>query len=244
MRGGIAQLVEHMTENHGVPGSIPGPATGDFCISIWRGGLLRVWLVLVLIVLSSLAAACGPEEEGGVTDAGEPQPRTVEVTREVTVEKTVIVEKESEEGGATRERLPGPALPGEVDVQRRVGETATLDNGDTVTVFSVQTGVSPQESMYEAREGREFFVIEAEVCVPETANEPAYFTPREFSLRVSETVRRMASVPTKLPALRGSSVDPGACNRGFITFQIDDGESPQDVVYEGSSSVEWNIEEG
>lgn len=27
LRGGIAQLVEHMTENHGVPGSIPGPAT-------------------------------------------------------------------------------------------------------------------------------------------------------------------------------------------------------------------------
>jgi hypothetical protein len=26
-RGGIAQLVEHMTENHGVPGSNPGPAT-------------------------------------------------------------------------------------------------------------------------------------------------------------------------------------------------------------------------
>jgi hypothetical protein len=25
--GGIAQLVEHMTENHGVPGSNPGPAT-------------------------------------------------------------------------------------------------------------------------------------------------------------------------------------------------------------------------
>ena len=24
MKGGLAQLVEHVTENHGVPGSIPG----------------------------------------------------------------------------------------------------------------------------------------------------------------------------------------------------------------------------
>ena len=30
--GGIAQLVEHMTENHGVPGSNPGPAT----LVLWR----------------------------------------------------------------------------------------------------------------------------------------------------------------------------------------------------------------
>ena len=102
----------------------------------------------------------------------------------------------------------------------------------------------PKTSVYEAREGMEFFVIEAEVCVQESAEEPTYFTPREFSLQASDDVRRLASVPAKLPALRGSSVEPGECNSGNITFQIEEGEEPQSVLFEGSSDVIWELQEG
>ena len=210
---------------------------------------MRFGLVVVLAVLGYLLlAACG--SDNGVQGAtSEPVVETVEVTREVTVERTVVSgaegsADESTEGGATREALPGPAVPGEMDIKRTVGETATLENGNSVTVFSGQSGVPAEDSVYKPRAGMDFFVVEAEVCVSGDATEPSYFTPREFSLLNDDTVRRMASVPTKLPALRGSSVPPGECNRGNITFQVEDGEEPQAVVYEGSSAVEWELGEG
>lgn len=214
---------------------------------------MRRGLAAVVVMLSSLLiVACGSDDEpqtGSLSEATDsPVARTVEVTREVTVERTVVPGPESpgesDLGSATREALPGPAVPAETDINRTVGETATLENGNSVTVFSGQSGVPAEESVYEARAGMDFFVIEAEVCVPEPADEPSYFTPREFNLLNDDTVRRMASVPTQLPALRGSSVVPGECNRGYITFQVEEGEEPQAVLYEGSSVVEWELGEG
>ncbi|HZY65447.1 MAG: DUF4352 domain-containing protein [Actinomycetota bacterium] len=211
--------------------------------------------LIVMLIMSGFLAACGAEEEARTvanetsgTPSGEPSVETVEVTREVTVERTVTPNRqesiEEVTGGATRERLPGPALPSETDIRRMVGETATLDNGNRVTVISGESGVPADESVYNARAGMDFFVIEAEVCTAESAAEPSYFTPREFGLLNDNYVRRLASVPTKLPALRGSSVEPGECNRGYITFQVEDGKEPRTVVYDGSSVVEWELEEG
>lgn len=215
---------------------------------------MRLGLAMILTVLGALLAGCGSDDPAQ-GEGDEPPVETVEVTKRVTVERTTrdrapattVPGTENSGtnvgGGATRERLAGPAVPTETDIKRTVGETATLDNGNSVTVFSGESGVPPQESVYEAKEGMDFFVIEVEVCVSGTATEPSYFSPREFSLLNSGTVRRMASVPTKLPALRGSSVEPGECSRGYITFQVEDEEEPESVIFEGSSAVEWELEE-
>lgn len=227
---------------------------------------MRLGLIATLLVLvASFLASCGSEEDvqGDSGGTSGPVAETIEVTREVTVEKTVVVGPETtevggetggsgetseigttSETGTTVGSLPGPAVPGEADIQRTMGETAALDSGNSITLISGQSGVPSDESVYQAPAGMDFFVIEAEVCVPEDATEPSYFTPREFNLLNDDTVRRMASVPTLLPALRGSSVEPGECNRGYITFQVEDGEEPQAVIYEGSSVVEWELGEG
>ena len=238
-----------------------------------RTGLASILITISAFLLAACGPNSEVREVQGATDepAVEPVVETVEVTREVTVERTVVsrpdepdkgVDKSTVEGteestggttsgttgesigGSTRGELPVPDVPSETDIKRTVGDTATLDNGNSVTVFSGQSGVPAEDSVYNARAGMDFFVIEAEVCVPGSAGEPSYFTPREFNLLNDDIVRRMASVPTKLPALRGSSVDPGECNRGYITFQVEDGEEPRAVIYEGSSVVEWELEEG
>ena len=230
---------------------------------------MRFRLVLVFILSSFLLFSCGSDDEvNGNTE--ESPARTVEVTREVTVERTVVSEEAGPDeertagetmpavtapvggtdgdvagqGGTTGEKLPGPAVPSEADIERNIGDEATLETGNSVAVLSGESGISSEDSVYEAREGMEFFVIEAEVCVQESAGEPTYFTPREFSLQASDDVRRLASVPAKLPALRGSSVEPGECNSGNITFQIEEGEEPQSVLFEGSSDVIWELQEG
>ncbi|CAN5890756.1 hypothetical protein BH23ACT11_BH23ACT11_29300 [soil metagenome] len=208
---------------------------------------MRFGLAVILVLMSStLLYACGPDGDTTETSNTEPPVRTVEVTTEVTVEKvvTVRVGGTDGDGGTTRAEPPAPTLPDDTDIKRTVGETATLDNGNSVTVFSGERGIPPEDFVYEARAGMEFFIVEAEVCGSETGAEPSYFTPREFSLLNANAVRRMASVPTRLPALRGSSVDPGACNRGYITFQVEEGKEPEAVVYEGSEAVEWELSEG
>lgn len=227
---------------------------------------MRLGFVVILITLSSFLAACGSSDEARneatQENSNEPRVETIEVTREVTVERTVglgnpdpestedeaslpgTVRSDTDvEGEVTRDALPGPALPADTDIERTVGETATLDNGNSVTVFSGQSGVPAPESVYKARPGMEFFVVEAEVCVPASATDASYFTPREFSLLRDGSVRRQAGVPTKLPALRGARVEPGECNRGYITFQVEEGEDPRAVAYEGSSVVEWDLRE-
>lgn len=204
---------------------------------------MRLGFILVLVLLTFFLASCGGPE-AGVDGSEEASIRTVEVTREVTVDRTVPVEDRSQglfREGTVTEGLLEPALPPEMDIERTVGETATLDDGNNVTVYDVQSRVPSRETVYDAERGMKFFVIDAEVCVSGTATEPAYFTPREFSVQVSPTVRRMASVPTKLPALRSVNVEPGDCERGFITFQIEDGERPRAVLFQGTSSVEWEI---
>lgn len=207
-----------------------------------RRGLL--WILFALALVLGSLVACSPQATGESEPEATPV-RTVEVTREVTVERTVPVasegsELEAEPGPSI---LPGLASAGEADISRTVGETATLDDGNSVTVLDVRSRLAARETVYETREGFEFFVIEAEVCVSGAAGEPAYFTPRDFSVRVTQTVRRVASIPTKLPALRGSRVEPGDCNRGFITFQLREGEEPQAVMFEDTSSVEWQLEQ-
>jgi hypothetical protein len=203
-----------------------------------------VVLISLALILGLLAACDGPET--GENEPAAVPVRTVEMTREVTVERTVSADggDQGSGEGLDRESLPGPVFVTEADISRAVGETATLDDGNSVTVLSARSRLSPQEAIYDVREGMEFFVIEAEVCVSSTTSEPEYFSPREFSVRVSPTVRRMASIPAKLPALRGTRVEPGDCDRGFITFQVADAEEPRAVMFEGASSVQWEMGQG
>ena len=103
-----------------------------------------------------------------------------------------------------------------------------------MTLVSSEAGVPEDEAAYRPGRGMEFFVVDAEACVPETAGEPVFFSPREFGLLGSDGVRRIATIPAKMPALRGARVSPGNCNEGYITFQIEEGADPMSVVFEGS----------
>ncbi len=205
---------------------------------------MRFGLVVVLVLSGLLVAACGSEDsERGST--GEAVTRTVEITREVTVVRTVEVEDDPAvgAGAVTRERLPGPAVPAGTETLE-LGETAELASGGRLTVLSGEAGVPEDEAVYRPREGMQFFVTEVEACVPESAAEPVLFTPREFGLLGSDGVRRIPTAPAKMPALRGAEVPPGSCTQGYVTFRIEDGAEPEAVVFRGSPAVRWDLDSG
>jgi hypothetical protein len=125
-----------------------------------------------------------------------------------------------------------------------VGRTAELESGGRITVLSGETGVPENEALYRPGRGKEFFVIEVNACVPEEAGEVVFFTPRQFGLLGSDEVRRIPTIPAKMPALRGARVSPGDCSRGYVTFQVDEGGEPGSVIFEGSSVVRWSFGAG
>lgn len=203
---------------------------------------MKFGLAVVLVLSGLLVAACGSEnnEQGsteGVTT------RTVEVTREVTVVRTVEAEGDSAVGAVTRERLPGPAVPADPETLE-LGEAAELESGGRLTVLSGEAGVPEDEAVYRPRRGMEFFVIEVEACVPESADEPVFFTPRDFGLVGPDEVRRIATAPAKMPALRGAEVSPGNCQQGYVTFQIEENAEPGAVVFRGSPAARWDLDSG
>lgn len=209
--------------------------------------MLRFAFVVALVLSGLLASSCGSgNNEQGSTER---PTETVEVTNNVTVVKTVQVEGPSAPGAGgvtgavTRESLPGPAVP-QAEENLKVGETAKLDSGGSLTLISGEAGVPEDETAYKPGRGMEFFVVDVEACVAESADEPVFFSPREFGLLGSDKVRRIATVPAKMPALRGARVSPGNCNKGYLTFQIEQGADPGSVLFEGSSVVRWDLTSG
>lgn len=204
---------------------------------------MRFAFAVVLVLSGLLFVACGPEdnEQGSTAEAV----RTVEVTETVTVVRTVEAEGQAAPGAGavTRERLPGPAVPA-ADETLDVGETAELESGGNLTVLSGEAEVPEDEALYRPDRGKEFFVIDVEACVPESADEPVFFSPREFGLLGADKVRRLAAAPARTPALRGARVSPGNCNQGYVTFQVEEGAEPGSVIFEGSSVARWDLGSG
>lgn len=211
-------------------------------------------MVAGMIFAVLVTAGCGGGEEAA---------RTVEVTTEVTTEviaevtETVTV---GEPGAAERTlpgdepedveappgapgRLPGPAVPAEVDQTAEIGETAELDTGETVTVTAEDPEVSSDDALYEPREGAEFYVVEAEVCVPAAATESLTVDARAFSLQASEDGFRIARPPAREPAFDNVPIDPGECNIGSVTFQVEEDEEPEVVTFDGPQNAEWRLED-
>lgn len=202
--------------------------------------MLRFAFAIALIFSGLLVASCGSgNNEQGSTERS---PETVEVTRNVTVVRTVEAEDTPAPGAGAenRESLPGPAVP-QAEERLQVGGTAELESGASLTLVSSEAGVPEDEATYRPESGTEFFVVNVEACVPETAAGPAFFSPREFGLLGSDEVRRIATAPAKTPALRGARVSPGNCNEGWVTFQIEEGAEPGSVIFEGSSVVRWDL---
>lgn len=133
-----------------------------------------------------------------------------------------------------------------------LGETATTsEHGNTLTVFSYESPLSVEGA--KAEPGFEFSTVEVEGCAGSSSGKDLmYVGSNAFSLRSADGTRvqpegfgRDAKV--REPALRTMDPVPGACERGFITFQTPRGERPHLVVFEEQfvleSAIAWKVTE-
>lgn len=131
-----------------------------------------------------------------------------------------------------------PASSGTENAGLVVGDTATTtEDGNTLTVFSYESPLSPEGSA-EPRPGFEFSAIEAEGCASSSSGRDLmHVGSTAFVLRMPDGDRVMPTtdareVGVKEPVLETMDPVPGQCARGFVVFQTPRGERPESVVFE------------
>ena len=133
-----------------------------------------------------------------------------------------------------------------------LGETATTSkDGNTLTVFCYESPLSVEGAKPDP--GFEFSTIEVEGCAGSSSGEDLmYVGSNAFSLRSPDGTRVQPEgfgkdEKVREPALRTMDPVPGACERGFVTFQTPRGERPHLVVFEEQfvldSAIAWKVTE-
>ncbi|HTJ73860.1 MAG TPA: hypothetical protein VL337_00705 [Acidimicrobiales bacterium] len=123
-----------------------------------------------------------------------------------------------------------------------VGQKATLPDGDTVQVYAYSANVTPSNQFSKPRPGAAFATVDAEACSGPSPTPGGLLNPFFFHLEVPGSETIPAGIPVKDPALNVAGLAPGACSRGFVTFEVPTDKTPSTVVYGiPAGSVRWSI---
>lgn len=117
-----------------------------------------------------------------------------------------------------------------------IGSRFTTEEGNTVQVHTFQQPV--QGDVVGASAGREFAAIEAEVCA---GRRSARVTPARFVLEMADGSRRARSYfGPKEPQFPEGPVMANQCVRGWVSFEVPEGQRASYVVFDGSSLGRWS----
>ena len=107
-----------------------------------------------------------------------------------------------------------------------IGNRATLPGGDTVQVYGYSADITPSNEFSRPRPGSVFSVIDVEGCAGQSPTPGALLNPFFFHLELPDGSTVPAGIPVKDPALSVARLIPGACSRGFVTFEVPTGVAP------------------
>lgn len=133
------------------------------------------------------------------------------------------------------EALDPTAAPAPTETPERqatVGDTIETAVGNRLTVYGYEAPVSSGNEFLEPDPGNIYAAIDVEGCVNQQASEAATINPFDFELQARDNRRYEADVGIKEPTLNDTTVIPGDCVRGFVTFQFPQRQKPAFVVFE------------
>lgn len=169
---------------------------------------MRRGFVLVMLVLVSMSAACGP----GATGSGEPDTAAYGTHR------------------LTISTAENPKLT--------VGDTAiTTEAGNKLTVHSYESSLSLEGAKPDPGFEFSAIDVEG-CASPTSGRDLMHVGPVAFTLQMPDGTRVMPEVfanknaEVKEPALQTMDAGPGTCDRGFVTYQTPRGERPELVIFE------------
>lgn len=207
-----------------VEGDGEGHSVGRFAKA-----LALAWFAVLFSV------ACSSEERGSVDQGTEVVTRTVTVPAEAPPETTS--EDDPPEPTADSRGF-GPAGANSSLV---VGETASTDAGNEITVHSYE--YVPPTDVWQPEPGFEYAAADIEGCASPSLEGSAGFNPYDFGLQMPDNTRLQPDIAVKEPALHDTTLTPGDCVRGYVTFQVPQGQTPASVIFTGSSIIKWAVQE-
>lgn len=129
---------------------------------------------------------------------------------------------------------PTAADPGAL----RLGQRHDTSEGNAVQVHSYQQPLPPKDLEPDA--GNEFAAVEVEICAG--ARGARRVTAESVALELPDGTRRGRSFfGPKEPALPTARLEPNACVRGWVNFEVPKGQRASHVVFEGSSTARWVV---
>ena len=118
----------------------------------------------------------------------------------------------------------------------RLGERSETREGNVVRMVAFEQPLRP--GVIEPAVGMEFAAVEAEICAgPRGAQR---VSPEAIHLELADGSRRGRSFfGPKEPPLAETRLAGGECVRGWVNFEVPEGERATHVVFAGSSVVRW-----
>jgi hypothetical protein len=158
------------------------------------------------------------------------------------------VPKEAVQASATPETKVEPSAPVTGTPARsgyRVGDTAILSTGDTLTLHSYESPVPPPGHKKQIT-GYEFLVLDVDVCASSNSGGLKYINPFDFVLQMPDNTRLKPEEQHAERELEHIYLLPGDPVRGLVFFQKPKGEKPKFVIFTRGVSdnvhvVKWAV---
>jgi hypothetical protein len=111
-----------------------------------------------------------------------------------------------------------------------------------VQVLSYGSNVTPSNQFSKPKPGLVFAAIEVQGCAGQEETRTGFLNPFSFSLLMPDDSRVQSALPVKDPGLHIGPEAPGACTRGFVTYEIAAHAKPTAVLWDGpGNTVKWEI---
>jgi hypothetical protein len=84
------------------------------------------------------------------------------------------------------------------------------------------------------------FAVDVEACA---TSDKLDISPGEFELQLDDNTRAERSIASHKPELHSTTVAPGDCLRGFVTYDVPNGRTPTMVMSEDFSGtiLRWKL---
>ena len=123
-----------------------------------------------------------------------------------------------------------------------IGDTSITASDNKLTVHSYESPIPPPDDYTKPDPGKAFAAIDVEGCANPDTNESTGLNPYDFTLQMPDNTRLEPDIGAKEPALNDTTLTPGDCVRGWVTFQVPQGQKPKFVVFTGSSIIKWAVQ--
>jgi hypothetical protein len=139
---------------------------------------------------------------------------------------------------------PATSEPVSASSNPTIGETVSLESsGAKITVHGYESPVSPPSWFQNLSPGHELLAIDVEAYAGSNPEDYLnHFQQSDFKLQMLDSTRLRPALAAKEPAFLNYPLAPNDDIRGWITFEVPEGEKPKFVVYSRTRSViKWAV---